>query len=361
MTSSSLEQPAPTYLVAKIRIGSNKGPVTYARDQQVFHHDDIPEARRARKEEVKQWLKSKILSEERKEWRKSTALDTKDGYGYPICDRRSAENFVKDRSLPYNYNYRAETLDYAFISEPVDQPGKFHISRTSINDVEALNELRRNDRVQSGHFKRTEEMPTHPNLAGKTSWNTSTHLTAKEKQAGLDAKTERARVSTAKVNRRLNQSQDYLGPMAQQTDITLTVRQQKTSGQFVGGPNGTFNGHHVMSPVSAVRSSTAHDASQVDGRSSRPSTHAATDADDTKNRFTNEPSRKYTTTKHSGVWELSKADGRMMWSDTGSFIHDSRGDVFTTHNPNAFNLDGPTLPRTSKSHLLKPVDHVDRR
>ncbi len=36
-----------------------------------------------------------------------------------------------------------------------------------------------------------------------------------------------------------------------------------------------------------------------------------------------------------------------MWSDTGSFEYKSPGDYFTSHNPDAFNLSGPTLPPVS--------------
>ena len=50
------------------------------------------------KEEVKKWLKSNILSIDRRNWQQSTALRKDEGYGYAICERRQAENSVKDRS-----------------------------------------------------------------------------------------------------------------------------------------------------------------------------------------------------------------------------------------------------------------------
>jgi hypothetical protein len=376
----------PTYLQAKIQIGSIKGPITYKREQQVFHHDDIPESRRNRKEEVKKWLKSNILSVDRRNWQKSSALKKEEGYGYAICERRQAENIVKDRSMPYNYNYRAETLKYAYVSAPVDQPGKFHISRTTMQDLAQLDSVRLQDRVQRGFFKRTEEMPTHLDVVGKTSWNNSTQMTAKEKLRGLNKLTQRARVSTARINRAISTSEDYLGPMSQQHDISRTVRSQKSTGSFVGGPNGTFNGHHVLAPTvllpRANSPSTGNDNVPVSApgspsvssprggrgdtaagktRSKQPSRAATADPSETKNRYAIEPSRKHTTTKHSGVWELSKADGRMMWSDTGSFIYESRGDVLQTTNPDALNLEGPTLSKPSKAASLKPRDHVDHR
>ena len=376
VVSTASGNQGPNFLQAKIQIGSIKGPITYKREQQVFHHDDIPESRRNRKEEVKKWLKSNILSVDRRDWQKSTALKMDEGYGYAICERRQAENIVKDRSKPYNYNYRAETLKYASVSEPVDQPGKFHISRMTMQDLARLDSVKRQDRLQRGYFKRTEEMPTHPDIEGKTAWNNSTQLTAKEKQQGLNKMTERARASTGRINRAISNSEDYLGPIAQQRDISRTVRAQKSAGSFVGGPNGTFNGHFVSEPVvlpkrassptvtmSAPSSPSSLKSENAAGKSrSRQASRAATaDPTESKNRYAIEPSRKYTSTKHSGVWELSKADGRMMWSDTGSFIYDSRGDVLKTINPDAFNLEGPTLPRPSNASSLKPKDHVDHR
>lgn len=37
--------------------------------------------------------------------------------------------------------------------------------------------------------------------------------------------------------------------------------------------------------------------------------------------------------RHSGKWEFHDSEGCMMWSDTGSFDHDSPGDLIRVHNP----------------------------
>ena len=387
LSSVTSADAGPSYLKAKIRIGSCKGPTSYNREQQVFHHDDIPESRRERVQEVQQWVKPRILSAERGEWNKSSMLMKSEGYGYPICERRQAENMVGDRSLPYNYNFRAETLDYAHITGTVDQPGKFHISRTPASQVQGIEQSRLSDRVQRGYFKRTQEMPTHPDIVDKTSWNISTQITVKEKKTGLDKMTSASRASTAKVNKRLQHSEDYQKPMRQQEQISHAVRSQKKSNSFLSGAQCTFNGHHVLAPPSnraqspvpqqqvpgspnslsssVLKANANTSANQVGASTlSRPSTRAAAEKPrpaSTKNRYSIEPSRKYSTTKHSGVWEYSKADQCMMWSDTGSFVYDSRGDVVSTYNPDALNLEGPTLAKPSKAHLLKPTNHVDHR
>ena len=373
----------PSFLKAKIRIGSCKGPTTYHREQQVFHHDDIPESRRERVQEVKNWIKPRILSAERDEWQKSSLLLKSEGYGYPVCERRQAENMNGDRSLPYVYNFRAETLDYAHITGAVDQPGKFHISRTPTSQVGSIEKARLSDRVQRGYFKRTQEMPTHPNIVDKTAWNISTQMTIKEKKIGLDTMNAVSRASTAKMNKRMQNSSDYQKPMRQQEHISQAVRMQKKTNSFLSGSQCTFNGHYVkppppkrvLSPVqrapespnsfsSSATKASANQQNAAASTSSRPSTRATTvkpSCASVKNRYSIEPSRKYSTTMHSGVWEYSQADACMMWSDTGSFVYESRGDVVNTFNPDALNLEGPTLSKPSKAHLLKATNHVDHR
>ena len=64
------------------------------------------------------------------------------------------------------------------------------------------------------------------------------------------------------------------------------------------------------------------------------------------NRAAIEPSFKFTTTKHTGVWEYNKAEGRHMWSDTGSFEYASRGDVVQVHDPDKYNYAKPNLTAT---------------
>lgn len=35
-----------------------------------------------------------------------------------------------------------------------------------------------------------------------------------------------------------------------------------------------------------------------------------------------------------------------MWSDTGSYVYESRGDTIKVHNPDAYNYSNPTLSKT---------------
>ena len=317
----------PKFLKARIQIGSCKGPISYQAKQTVFHHDDIPEARRERKREVREWARSKILSVEKPEWSKSTVAGL-----YPVCERRQAENHIRDRSQPYQYNYRAETLEYAHIVEPIDQPHKFHLSRTTTAKAMEIAAIQKSNRVQNGYFKRIQEMPTHPKLENVVAWNNSVSPSPKERETTLQRMTLESRAATAKVTKRVGTSEKYKTPFEQSKEIADEVRKLKRTGKFNKEEDHTH--HHAAVEQQKVS---------------------------VKNRNAVESSRKYKTNHHSGVWEFNKAEGRYMWSDTGSFVYESKGDIQKTHNPDALNLEGPVQFRPLSSKDLVAPDHVDHR
>ncbi len=262
---------------------------------------------------------------------------------YPVCERRSAENMIKDRSLPYQHNFRAETLAYASVVEPIDQPSKFHISRTKTADIERIKTARDGSPVQRGVFRRTEEMPSHPKIVDAVPWNNGTKFTEKDSRKFLKLVTEKARVSSTKISKRLNSSQDYVKPMDQSAKLSKDIRKKKKAGTYTT-PFATENEKNAGNAV-------------LNGKST---SDEKVGKDEFKNRYSVEPSRKYRTTQHSGVWEYSKPDGRYMWSDTGSFVYESRGDLVTNFNPDSFNLENPTLPKPFRTDLVDS-HHVDHR
>ena len=80
------------FLKKKIQIGgSESGLINYSAKQTVFHHDDISEEKRARKADVRRWAKQDKLIEKHSSWNKSTHPNN------PLMERRTMENFVKDR------------------------------------------------------------------------------------------------------------------------------------------------------------------------------------------------------------------------------------------------------------------------
>ena len=326
-TMGSQIQPHP-YLKQTLRIGSCKGPISYDPAQTVFHHDDIPESKRERKREVRDWARSKILSAENKEWNRSTTPGL-----YPMCERRSMELHKKDRSHPYQYNFRAETLDSTHIIEPIDQPGKFHISRTLISDARKIIDVQSSNPIQRGQFKRTTEMPVHPNLEDATAWNTSTKVNHKDFKQSLNRMTSISRAATAKVSHKLGATAAYRKPVEQSNEILNDVRKLKKTGQF----RKTEDHSHGIQDNKVIQENY-----------------------DYKNRYGVEPSRKYKTNEHSGKWEFNKVENRYMWSDTGSFVYESKGDIIKIHKPDALNLEGPTSFNPKRTDLVD-VNHVDHR
>jgi hypothetical protein len=297
------------YLHAKIRVGSCKNAVTYKQTQKVFHHDDIPARARERVSEVKEYKSSKILSESvGKEWNSRTAL------GRPVMERKAALNLIKDRSGALQYNFRAE-VNAPKLVESVDKPSKFHISTMLADKAMKIVEIQNNDRVQAGHFYRNKELPNHPKLENATPWDGSSQEDSSLRIKFFNKKGSDAKINTMRVNKELNSSGfQYRTPIRQSRDVTKKVRELKLTG--------TFNPDE---PVFRPKDEPVDRKSLV-------------------NRIALEPSRKYKTSHHSGVWEFSPADGRMRWSDTGSFEFESRGDFEVTHNPDCFNFAGPTLP-----------------
>lgn len=311
------------YLKAKPRVGSCKNPVSFAPALHVFHHDDVPEARRQRVLEVKEWASNKLLSVERGSWSKSTKPDVL------LCERRQAENLARDRNNPYAYNYRAETLDYAKTVPPIDKGGKFRLSRQTESEVLELTRIMEQDRVQRGIFKRTEEMPTHPKLVGAPQWDNTVVWGPQQQAEMLDRLTIKSRQWTSRVNKTIGETKEYVPPIDQVRRLNESLRQQKAAGTL-DLKKSLAHTHTVEEPV--------------DRRSLR-------------NRLAIEPSRKYTTFHHSGTWEYNPIEKRHMWSDTGSFVFDSRGDVKLTVNPDAYNVEGITQPSVPFALRLESLKH----
>lgn len=262
------------YLHASVRIGSCKGPISYGHSQTVFHSDDIPKSNRLRKQDVLEWKKSKILSTNRSDWNKSTDPNV------PVCERRTMENFVHDRSKKYVYNYRAESLDPLRNKPPIDAPTKFHVSRQLESEASDIRKERKDNLLASGYHHRTREVPVHEALADAPGWNVSTFITPKDISDSQDKLTTKALTMTQKKNSKLGKTMKYLSPMETTIAFQEKVRQQKKEGTF-----------STTMPVY------------------RPVTEPVVPFD-YKNHEAVEKSKKYYTDKHSGVWQYNDCEKR---------------------------------------------------
>jgi hypothetical protein len=297
------------FLHSRVRIGSCKNPdVNYKSKGKAFHKDDTPQYARDRVAEVKEWASSKILRvDHNPEWSRESKLPRL------LCERVGMTNHANDRSRAMQYNFRAE-VNMPKNIQPIDKPGKFHISTMLDKEAIAIAKTMREDRLQRGHFYRNQEMPVHPKLVDVAPWASSNVVDSNLKQQKYEAKGERAKKNTSKVNAELNDPElAYSTPYQQSKTISKLVREKKR--------NGTFTSSSSIFKKEDEK----------------------VDRSDFRNHFVLEPSRKFVTHHHSGVWEHNKMDGKMMWSDTGSYIRDSNGDVQRSHNPDGYNFTGPNL------------------
>jgi hypothetical protein len=261
------------YLHARIQIGNSKGPIQYEQKQNVFHHDDVPEHKRKRKEEVKEYARRKILDGSA-QWNISNKPIK------PLVERRTMENHAKDRSNLFQYNYRAETLDPLKNIEPIDKSTKFHISVQLESTAKEIMNMKKENPLHRGQIHRTQELPNHPTLESNIPWNSGIVLTEKELKQGLQRKTEHALEWTGKVNQTLPHRKEYISPMKATKLLGEKVRQMKFEG--------TFSWKELIN---------------------KPPTPPE-EVFEIRNRELNEGMRKKNIHIHSGTWGPNNIDGR---------------------------------------------------
>ena len=301
MTGSTKDSSGSGYLKAKFQIGSCKGPINFQVSQQVFHPDDVPPEKKNNRKEVKVWKQSNPLSLAQKPWNISTEV-------IQPTKHRSFLNFVKDRSLPYNFNHRSEVLQPRNPT-PLMKPNKFKVDSMSKEERAKIQHLMDTDPVAAGEFKRALEWPSHPKLNDAVPFNFSTAFTKKERVAKNEQILKDSQRNTQKsFSRGLHLKNGiYRNPSQQFADQQEQIRKLKRE--------------HRSNPPPPVNPPPIY------------------------NRLRKETEDRYMTFRHSGKWEYNKLEDMYMWSDTGSFEYDSTGDVIRIHNPNAMILAAPTLPR----------------
>lgn len=300
-------EPGKSYLRAKIQIGNARGGTNFAPNQTVFHHDDISEEKRKRVQEVKKFARPNVAGNNDIDWNPSSKVNSK------LVERRTRENFVFDRSNTYQYNYRAETLPNPNPT-PEDKPSKF---RVTLRDT-GKSSVSGTTNFESTNLKRTQELPIHPNLQTDftTEWNLSSAIQKSNFDKSFNDLNRSAKHNTTVKTQKLVKDDTYISPFRRSEMIQEEVRRQKAEGRF-----------NVQSNIFQ------QEEEPVDRRT-------------LVNQAAIEPSLKFTTTKHTGVWEYNKQEGRHMWSDTGSFDYNSRGDAVFVHNPDGYNYAKPNLTKT---------------
>lgn len=262
-------------------------------------------------------------------------------------------HFVRDRSSGFDFNHRSEVLPPR-LPEPASRVTKFSLQFPT--KIDKLAEYQHNengayyqlhhekeihDRIVSGHLPRTTEQHNHPKLLSSIPWGATTpnldyNFTAQalEKKTVKSLKNTRAWTADMGKKKPLLTSKKYVKPSEQASEITREVRAAKLSG--------SWKEYHLQAGA------TAHHM-EDEFRNKRSY----------KNRYAIEPSRFVSSTRHSGVWELSKLEGKYMWSDTGSFTYHDKGDVTIKTKLDRPNFEGPTLPPESGHYKQKRINLIE--
>lgn len=294
------------FLHAKNKIGQGS-KVNYVSNATVFRREDSDSRVVARKEEVISFARGERFAND-KSWNQSTHLNK------PVYQSSKMENFVHDRSNPYQYNFRAETLGPA-LQPPEERPHKFKVTMKNTASLETHKDTLYDPQVTT--LKRNQEMPVHANLQEPFSreWNCSSEIIRKDINSVDKSLSQSAKANSEKKKKKLINADTYQNPMKLSAKLGHEVRRQKESGTF-----------SVSKPVFQVEEERVDRTGLV-------------------NRYAVEPDMSFVTTKHSGVWE-KQADGRYMWSDTGSYVYDSPGDIVIKHNPDHYNYAKPNLSQS---------------
>jgi hypothetical protein len=294
------------FLNAKNRIGQGS-KLNYGSNSTVFRREDCDERVISRKDEVVTFAKGERFLNN-KSWDQSNHLNK------PVYESKKMENFVHDRSNPYQYNFRAESLGPS-LQAPEEKPHKFKVTMKNTGAASLQHKATLYD-PQCPTLKRNQEMPVHAKLQEPfhREWNCSSEVIRKDLNKTGDSLTQSAKMNSEKKKKLINTTK-YQNPAKLSAKLGLEVRRQKETGNF-----------SVKKPVFQVTEEQVNRTELV-------------------NRYAVEPDLTFTTTKHSGVWE-KQADGRFMWSDTGSYVFDSPGDIVIKHNPDHYNYAKPNLSQS---------------
>lgn len=271
----------PPALKATKKIGSATVKTAYNPDETAFDIVDMPMKARIARKEVRRSKRANILGTEKPSWNQST-----EQAGNPLCKRRNRVLQTHDR-MQYKYNYRAEKL-------PVAAP------------IEVTDVVRQQFRSTMRTVSRVADIPVHPELADKATWNSSTQLT-KTERAVINAKLR----ATAKTNSRSKQAdlKDYKDPVTLEREYLEKARTLRASG---------------------IRS-----AGKAIAKAPEPET---TSANSRSVSYTQSVSRKFHKYHHSGKYERSRFDPGNVWSCCMASDKNARGCIVTTVNPDAYNF-----------------------
>ena len=257
-------------------------------------------------------------------WNKSTYIHK------PPTERRKMENYVDDHGKRFAYNYRAEELD---VLKNPDSTNREHYD------------------ILVKTNKSMEEMPNSTKIHNKIPWNFECHydglpLLASKEMKRVYAEKGLKSMEWCKTRNIKMLPKTYVNPIESSLLIQENVRELKR--------NGTFKDQLSMGRTTTL-SSLCSSSSNNELAMTRSSSNFARRMYTAQSMASSgrlqliakqQESRIYTVNKHSGTWEYNPIEKRHMWSDTGSFEYESKGDVTIKIDPDAYNYVDPTMNTT---------------
>ncbi|GAB9473600.1 hypothetical protein Gpo141_00010750 [Globisporangium polare] len=230
-------------LHAKKQIGGTEAPVNYSFDERVFSSNDTPKDKASAKQEVLESLKSRILSSDKPGWNTSTSnYDNMQMTGK--CYKRTNVNAERNRAHMYVYNFRAEKLPKKYPTlKPKTNRFNMGILEVALKD-EYIGETFGDERMAKGISKRTEELPSHPDLRDAEPWNLSNELTpSTRKQHFIRLEAERE-VNSSKWKQKVVAQPTYKTPEQLTKELNERLRQEKEARLSAAAGLHQYTGSH---------------------------------------------------------------------------------------------------------------------
>lgn len=260
-----------------------------------------------------------ILGKRPKSWSKCTLPGDKPGVLRFPDPCKKATNSRFQSIAEYDYNYRSEYVprfEGPVESKPdrrkfaiVDERDDNRIFRNNKCDWKNDNKELCQDPVKAKSYKRGEQ-PLRPggHKWDKPTWNVSVSTETMEDKLDREAIYKKKEKQALKASAAKNQAitTTRMGLIHRHNSVAAAIREKKLEAKDVAEGRGAIP-KPLPPTIAAIR------------RSERQ----------TKRH------------EHTGTWEMNKTEGRMMWSDTGSFDHDSKGDNVKIQTSMAWSFAAP--------------------
>lgn len=299
--------------------GSTHTQMEFPIDEVIFEPGQLHSSSvKASVQSVNKFKDRDILGKYKKGWNIGCLKGDKPGVVRFPDPAPKASNSVFQSIQPYEFNYRSEYIPK--MNGPIaTKPDRRRFGQVDHRDT---NRIIRNGKLEEGWIddtgtKRFDCVNAHSRKAGeapvtalgdaqwdKPTWNISVSTECLEDQIERERineeKVKKCKKALAKKNAKITTTR--MGLIARHTAVAAAIREAKMEERAAPKP---------PSPL--------------------PPTIAAI-------RRSERQTRKY---NHTGTWEMNKTEGRMMWSDTGSYDYGSKGDEVKVMTHGAWTFASP--------------------